>query len=495
MILFDSLKEKSFSNIYPDGKFYLKPGDFHSFSIPCLSRVIKVKFAAKNNFGDGLLSLSVRSDKKSYMEKIFISSSKFDQYSFEFAFGDIPTFIAVDLARESGINFGKVEIARLVVQSKDKKEVVLQEELVKKTERSTVYCVIPYGIYGGAEVYLKDLINATKKENVFFNLLYLHDKNNLKTFFKDDIYSSARNFSDLSEMKKWITKHPPDIFLYYNRKDIYDLAIDLKKSGVTSKIVEIYHSDFVWPGAVANLNHREDIDTMIVTYPELGTQIKGVFERRTVPIPIDTVKFSKNISKSDMDIGLFPGKKVIGTVARLSKEKNIDYILDLAIQMGDFEFLIVGDGPEGPRLKNRVQKEKIINVTFAGHQDDPSRYYHLMNAFVLCSDMEGTSISVLEAMSSSVLVFSNFVGGISSILEEEHSGIRVFGNAREDANIIRSNINRMNVVSNARQYVERNHSVTNCSKLFLSALLGNIDLFNKKARIPDSELVISGEFI
>lgn len=363
-------------------------------------------------------------------------------------------------------------------------------------ERVVVNCVIPYGIYGGAEVYLKDLIKASRKDGLFFNFLMFGD-NRIRMFFENDPFVSFRTFNKLVDMKNWVMNHQSDIFLFYNRKDIYDMVQDMKTDGLKSKVIEIYHSDFKWNGSMSSLDQRVGIDTMIVTYPELGNDILGLFERRVVPIPVDTEKFFKKPSNMrDVKNPFGNDKKIIGTVARLSKEKNINYILDTAKLMRDFNFIIVGDGPEFGAVSGRIRNESITNVKLVGHQDDTSPYYFMMDAFLMASDMEGTSISVLEAMSSNVLVFSNFVGGISSILEDNYTGVKIHGNPEDDSKIIRANISRNTLTSNARNFVIKNHGISECSTLFKSALVGDIDSFRKnEERNLKGEIVITGDFV
>jgi len=364
------------------------------------------------------------------------------------------------------------------------------------TERVVVNCVIPYGIYGGAEVYLKDLVKSSRRDGLFFNFLMFGD-NRIRMFFEDDPFVSFRIFGNPEDMKKWIMNHQSDVFLFYNRKDIYDMVQEMKSNGLRSKVIEIYHSDFKWKGSMSTLEERIGIDTMIITYPELGMNISGIFERRVVPIPVDTERFHRTpFSLKNIKNPFGNEKKTIGIVARLSKEKNIDYVLDTAKIMKDFNFIIVGDGPESDRLLSRIKSEGLTNTKLLGHQDDTSSYYLMMDAFLMASDLEGTSISILEAMSSNVLVFSNLVGGISSILEDNHTGIRIYGNPEEDSKIIRTNINRANLTNNARSFVIKNHGVSECSNLFKNAIVGDIDSFKRNnERDLDGEVVIMGDFV
>ena len=64
--------------------------------------------------------------------------------------------------------------------------------------------------------------------------------------------------------------------------------------------------------------------------------------------------------------------------------------------------LLVGDGELRPTLEAIVKEEGISNnVRFTGYIKDPSQFIDLMDIFLLSSLSEGTSMTLLEAMSLS----------------------------------------------------------------------------------------------
>lgn len=88
------------------------------------------------------------------------------------------------------------------------------------------------------------------------------------------------------------------------------------------------------------------------------------------------------------------------------------------------ELILVGDGPERPRLEEYA-KENGLNVLFAGERLDMDEYIKKMDVFVLPSLSEGLGISVIEAMAAGKLVIASNVGGVKELIEDKKSGILV----------------------------------------------------------------------
>src|SRR5690606_36240499 len=166
--------------------------------------------------------------------------------------------------------------------------------------------------------------------------------------------------------------------------------------------------------------------------------------------------------------------KVIGTVARLSPEKNINYLLDIAKNCPEFNFVIFGNGPQEQSLRRKINSEGIKNAFLLGFKKDIFRYYNLLDAFILPSTMEGTPISILEAMASGLVVFASNVGEIPTIIENNKNGFYLSLNLATDCKIIRDNIDNNFVGINAVSYVKEYHQKEKVIEIFTNELL-NLD--------------------
>lgn len=109
-------------------------------------------------------------------------------------------------------------------------------------------------------------------------------------------------------------------------------------------------------------------------------------------------------------------------IANLVPKKNIDLVIEIAKICPDYNFKIVGKGPEKQRLETQVQN--IDNVSFVGFKTTDEIITLIDNsfAFLLTSFFEGTPTSVLEACSRGLPIITSNVGGLKSIIKDNENG-------------------------------------------------------------------------
>lgn len=93
---------------------------------------------------------------------------------------------------------------------------------------------------------------------------------------------------------------------------------------------------------------------------------------------------------------------LFGFVGRLSKEKNINMIIDVfnnALKIkNDIKLMIVGDGNEKQELMKYTQKLKIEDkVIFTGSKKNIEEYMNAFDVFLLPSEFESLGIVLIEA--------------------------------------------------------------------------------------------------
>lgn len=130
------------------------------------------------------------------------------------------------------------------------------------------------------------------------------------------------------------------------------------------------------------------------------------------------------------ELGIPSEVPVVGTVARLSREKGVDLLLQAARRLSraipDMHILIVGDGPEGPGLQRLAVTLGLgERVTFAGYRTDVDRVLKAMDLYVQPSRSEGLGISALEAAASGLAVVATGVGGLPEAVDHGQTGLLV----------------------------------------------------------------------
>lgn len=130
-------------------------------------------------------------------------------------------------------------------------------------------------------------------------------------------------------------------------------------------------------------------------------------------------------------------KNQILFVGRLVKEKRVDCLLNIWKNtqplLTDWEFIIVGDGPEKKRLLSLSAFLGLSNVRFEGFKN-PSKYYQESKILLLCSKMEGWAMVIAEAMQyGCVPVCLDSFSSLKDIVDHNENGIIVDkGNSPEE---------------------------------------------------------------
>ena len=145
----------------------------------------------------------------------------------------------------------------------------------------------------------------------------------------------------------------------------------------------------------------------------------------TIYSGIDLLEFDRpslDVAKKKSELGLPTGVPVVGTVGRLSSQKNPEGLL-LAAQkviqrMPEARFLIVGDGPLRSRVEESIRAMGISgNVVLTGIRHDIPELMAILDLFVLSSLWEGLPRVLPQAMAAGKpVVCTNVDGNMEAIL-------------------------------------------------------------------------------
>ncbi len=118
------------------------------------------------------------------------------------------------------------------------------------------------------------------------------------------------------------------------------------------------------------------------------------------------------------------------TVGRLVPWKRVDGLIEALREIPELGLVIVGDGPERPRLERIVQELGISDRVYFAGQRSKTETLSLMAAcdfFVLNSTYEGHPHAVLEAMALGLPVVATAVGGTPEVVRDGETGVLVPG--------------------------------------------------------------------
>lgn len=177
---------------------------------------------------------------------------------------------------------------------------------------------------------------------------------------------------------------------------------------------------------------------------------------------------------------------VLLAVARLSPEKNLGAVLEaLALvrkKYPDTGLVIVGSGPEEPKLKSLVKKFGLNGfVEFAGWQNELGSFYKTANVFIQASRFEGYGLALVEAGLSSLPVLTTPVG----IAQEFQDGKEIYLMPHDDPEA--ASIKIIDLIENnqKRENLKFNFKNSLREKLiskdeYLRRLAGNWEILSRK---------------
>lgn len=129
---------------------------------------------------------------------------------------------------------------------------------------------------------------------------------------------------------------------------------------------------------------------------------------------------------------LQPDDKVLVTVSRLGKEKNIDFMLRALARLPEYSaatyrLLIIGEGTERGQLEQTIAELGLQDrVTLVGGvaPERVKSYYHLADVFVFASKSETQGMVILEAMSCGLPVVAVRASGIDDVIIDGKTGYK-----------------------------------------------------------------------
>jgi glycosyltransferase involved in cell wall biosynthesis len=121
---------------------------------------------------------------------------------------------------------------------------------------------------------------------------------------------------------------------------------------------------------------------------------------------------------------------VVILVARLVPIKRVDRFLHAARALSrntdGVRFLIVGDGELGDELRASAAARALGDtVIWTGFRHDIDALLFASEIAVLCSDNEGTPVSLIEASAAGLPVVSTRVGGAATVVKDGQTGFLV----------------------------------------------------------------------
>lgn len=130
---------------------------------------------------------------------------------------------------------------------------------------------------------------------------------------------------------------------------------------------------------------------------------------------------------------------VFVSVARLSNEKNIDFMLEALAELKQqttepFKLLMIGDGHQRQRLQQKSDDLGLANIVkFVGAipPEEMATWYQLGDAFLFASQSETQGMVILEAMAAGLPVVAVRSSGIDDVVVDAVNGYKTPANQEQ----------------------------------------------------------------
>ena len=149
---------------------------------------------------------------------------------------------------------------------------------------------------------------------------------------------------------------------------------------------------------------------------------KGVLIRNA--IPSSNYVWNSDIRKKGRDELDLGDCFVIGNVGRFQKQKNHERLVDIFSEVykknNSSRLILIGTGKLEGKIKEKTKKLGLEHaVIFLGEQKDMSKWYQVMDVYVMPSFFEGLTLSGIEAQASGLpCVFSDVISRETKMTED-----------------------------------------------------------------------------
>lgn len=353
------------------------------------------------------------------------------------------------------------------------------------------------GFGGGVYSFLKDLCNNACED---FEIVVAYTRRpqtpeNFESEFSPKIklvnMEMSRNINLIKDMKdlfkiiKLIKLSKPDIIHLHSSKAGFLGRVACLLIGFDKNKVFYNPHGFAFLQENFSYKKRKLFFFLEKIAAKIGQNIIGVsngeakeaLKLSTKVFRVDNAIDSKEIDKLIQESGKDKDKGIVlGTIGRISYQKNPGLFNLIAKQFPDFTFLWVGDG----ELRNQLDASNI-EVTGWMERERAIDEMQKIDIYIQTSLWEGLPIALLEAMYLKKPIVANNVIGNNDVVIHEYNGFLC--NGKDDFikyidTIAKDNALSKKMGDNSRKYVTDNHLLNNMVENYKNIYLGKLKYYN-----------------
>jgi len=368
----------------------------------------------------------------------------------------------------------------------------------KRAKKPAVLLALPFVITGGADTVLTQVAEHLTANG--FDLSVVTTLPTDKSFGDNtSAYEAITKqiyhlYKFLDEESKWkdylfylIETRDIRILFLAGSVYVYSLLPEIKQRFPHVKVVDQLFNEF---GHIENNRKYAPYIDMHVVANEV---IKGILidrfgeDKNKIRVVVHGVDVEKRFNPDNIEevrgaaSRVLPRDKFfVSFIGRFSEEKCPEKFVEMASLLkeeSNLHFMMIGNGPEYPRIKQRIRELQLENKIYApGFVSDLRPFLKMSGVLVIPSQIEGIPIILMESLALGVPVIASGVGGIPSIIRDEFNGfvcqpLNVEAFARNIRRVSRDQRLCESMKANAREYALRHLSVDKTNREYCNLFL------------------------
>jgi glycosyltransferase involved in cell wall biosynthesis len=229
-------------------------------------------------------------------------------------------------------------------------------------------------------------------------------------------------FHHAFRLSRVLKRTRPDAFIIGTYKKLFHASLAARIAGVPRVIARVGLESDTPRSLKYRFALRRWVDGVVVNANRIADAFRalrasGEYDVRVIPNSVPATAHASRSAKVRLELGIPATAFVIGTVARLAKQKRIDRLVETTSLLDGVHCIIAGDGTRRAEVEAKIRELAVQHrVHLLGNRDDVSDVMDALDVFVVASDSEGLSNAMLEAMERGVPVVSTDVSGAEDAL-------------------------------------------------------------------------------
>lgn len=288
--------------------------------------------------------------------------------------------------------------------------------------------------WGGNEKWTSMALDVLKKKHRVF---FIGKSESLLNKFGNTQSSITLHFHSyfdwftFRQLKEFIRNYHIDLIISTKKKEYFMCGIISRQLGI-KHIIRLGANRKMNIPVWHKLNYKILNDGLIVNSDFIAENLRSYSFFNTHPIHVLKNGIPGFNSKSTIpERPLANDRFVIVSSGRITKLKGYHLLIEAIAQLEEkfqkhIEVRIIGEGRNKEEFINLSKKFNLENIVhFTGFSDNPTQLMSDAHLFVLLSEREGLSNSILEAMTMGIPVLSTDTGGIKELITDSESGFLV----------------------------------------------------------------------